>query len=125
VTDTPSQRLRLLRRVGRDLTHEIKNQLGVAMGFLDLVQDGIDGDLPKKDLDRALRALSELDLLVTEAQLALRREVGSAESSDLVSVLQQSLEDHARLPGGEGGRSDPVSQTLRCTSTIQRNSSAN
>lgn len=73
------------------------------MGFLDLVQDGIDGDLPKKDLDRAMRALSELDLLVTEAQLALRREGGSAESSDLVSVLQQSLEDLARLPGGEGG----------------------
>ncbi len=99
--DSSHHKLRLLRRAGRDLTHEIKNQLGVAMGSVDLVRDEVEGDLARKDLDRAIRALSELDLLVTEVQSALRREDLKLDQPDLAGVLRETIRQFSSLPGNQ------------------------
>ena len=88
-----------LRKAGLELCHELMNQLGVAVGSVDLVRDEIDEETPRSDLDRALRALAELDRLISEAQGALRRGAVASEPIDVVLALRDVVEQASRIPG--------------------------
>ena len=67
------------QRLIRGFTHDVKNPLGVADGFLSLLEDGVFGDMPAKQMDavdRARRAIRGALSLVSELLEIERAEAG-------------------------------------------------
>ncbi|MEZ5988510.1 MAG: hypothetical protein R3F30_05210 [Planctomycetota bacterium] len=72
-----------VRVAGRELAHELRNHLGVAIGSLELLRTRLGGGTPATDIDRALAALEDIDRLVGVAQSLLRGAASSAVAFDL------------------------------------------
>jgi signal transduction histidine kinase len=88
-------------RMMRGVTHDLKNPLGAARGFADLLQDGIEGELSpgqarmaaaiRRNVDTALAIIHDLlDLARADAgTLEVARE-----RTDCAALLREAVDDH-------------------------------
>jgi signal transduction histidine kinase len=88
-------------RMMRGVTHDLKNPLGAARGFTDLLQDGIEGELSpgqarmaagiRRNVDTALAIIHDLlDLARADAgTLEVARE-----RTDCAALLREAVDDH-------------------------------
>jgi len=96
-------------RMMRGVTHDLKNPLGAARGFADLLQQGIDGELTpgqarmtagiRRNVDTALAIIGDLlDLARAEAGTL---EV-AVERTDCGALLREAVDDHRAAADAAG-----------------------
>jgi signal transduction histidine kinase len=96
-------------RMMRGVTHDLKNPLGAARGFVDLLREGIDGELSagqarmaagiRRNLDTALAIIHDLlDLARADAgTLEVARE-----RTDCRALLREAVDDHRAAAAAAG-----------------------
>ena len=116
-------------RMMRGVTHDLKNPLGAARGFADLLQDGIEGELSpgqarmaaaiRRNVDTALAIIHDLlDLARADAgTLEVARE-----RTDCAALLREAVDDHRAAAQAAGhalaietpaGRLEVIADPLR------------
>jgi signal transduction histidine kinase len=102
-----AQRLEVLRAADaraallRGVTHDVKNPLGAALGYAELLEEGIVGDIPQaqREMVERIRRLVEqsVDTVTDLLELARADSGGLAveyEQADLATIVGETVEDH-------------------------------
>ncbi|MFQ5506755.1 MAG: hypothetical protein ACE5F1_18445 [Planctomycetota bacterium] len=101
--DRPSQdRLRALIPAARELAHELKNHLHVALGSMDYLPAALEGERAQRDLARAMSSLERMDALISRCQVLLRGGGEQPTPVDLHRFLAELVDDMRPLTEPRG-----------------------
>jgi len=85
----------------RGITHDLKNPLGAADGYAQLLQTGMRGDIPpgqREWIERLRRSIHQALAIIDDVLLLSRAEMGRLEaeprSVDLAGLVRETVEDH-------------------------------